>query len=177
MTLRIQVHQGDADGMVSGAAHTTADTVRPALQLLPSKTPAGKNRLVSSVFFMLLPDKVLVYGDCAVNVNPTSEELAQIAVASADTAAAFGLEPRVAMLSYATLGSNSGPLVEKVAEAVKMVRAQRPGVAAEGPFQYDAAVDPKTAKVKVGTIGGKGIVAAFYCYVCFLKFFNVFLTR
>lgn len=160
----MMVHQGDADGMVSGASHTTADTVRPALQLLGAKDASGKNRLVSSVFFMLLPDKVLVYGDCAVNVNPTSDELAQIGMVSADTAKAFGVEPRVAMLSYATHGSNSGPLVEKVTEATKIIKAQRPDVVVDGPFQYDAAVDPNTAKVKVKTpsqVAGRANVLIF----------------
>lgn len=141
----MMVQQGDADGMVSGAIHTTASTIRPALQVLRS----GGGSLVSSVFFMCLPDKVLVYGDCAVNVQPTAQDLAKIAITSADTAAAFGIEPRVAMLSYSTLGSGAGPDVQKVEEATKMVKEQRPDLLVEGPIQYDAAIDPAVAKVKV----------------------------
>jgi phosphate acetyltransferase len=163
----MMVKQGDADGMVSGAAHTTADTIRPALQLLGSKdAKTGKNKLASSVFFMLLPDKVLCYGDCAVNVNPDSEQLAQIAEASAQTASAFGLEPRVAMLSYATLGSNAGPLVEKVQKAVELVKpdAKEHGYDVDGPFQYDASVDPSVAEVKIkvaSNVAGRANVLVF----------------
>jgi phosphate acetyltransferase len=105
--------------------------------------------LISSIFFMCLPDKVLVYGDCAVNVDPTPEQLALIAIASADTAKAFGIEPRVAMLSYSTLGSGSGPQVEKVTEAVKLAREKRPDLKLTGPIQYDAATSPRVAKVKI----------------------------
>ncbi|KAK9820016.1 hypothetical protein WJX72_005170 [[Myrmecia] bisecta] len=141
----MMVRCGDADGMVSGATHTTANTIRPALQLL--RTP--DRRLVSSVFFMCLPDKVLVYGDCAVNVDPTAEELAQIAVTSAETAEAFEIEPRVAMLSYSTGASGSGPQVEKVALAMKLAKQMRPDLKIEGPIQYDAAVDPEIAEKKI----------------------------
>ncbi|KAI9020633.1 phosphate acetyltransferase [Hyaloraphidium curvatum] len=147
----MMVRCGDADGMVSGAVHTTAATVRPALQLLgrPDKA-TGSNKLTSSVFFMLLPDRVLIYGDCAVVVSPDSAELAQIAVSSAETARAFGLDPRVALTSFATLGSNSGPLVQKVADAVEALRGRGElPFDVDGPFQYDAAVDPEVAKVKV----------------------------
>lgn len=143
----MMVAAGDADGMVSGALHTTAATIRPGMQVL--KAPGQGKTLVSSVFFMCLPDKVLVYGDCAVNVNPSAEDLARIAVVSADTAAAFGVEPRVAMLSYSTLGSGSGPDVQKVTEATALVKKMRPDVKVEGPIQYDAAIDPEVAKVKV----------------------------
>ncbi|KAG2432638.1 hypothetical protein HXX76_008978 [Chlamydomonas incerta] len=151
---------GDADGMVSGAVHTTASTVRPALQVLKSPdTP-----LVSSVFIMCLPDRVVVYGDCAVNVNPSAADLAQIAITSNDTAAAFGIEPRVAMLSYSTLGSGSGPDVQKVSEAVAIVKQRRPDIKVEGPIQYDAAIDPKVAAVKVqglSEVAGKATVFIF----------------
>lgn len=105
--------------------------------------------LVSSVFFMCLPDKVLIYGDCAINVDPDSEQLANIAIASADTATAFGIEPRVAMLSYSTLGSGSGPQVEEVTKAVAMVRKWRPDLKLTGPIQYDAATNERVAAVKV----------------------------
>lgn len=144
----MMVAAGDADGMVSGAINTTAATIRPGMQVLK---PAGAEKaLVSSVFFMCLPDRVLVYGDCAVNINPSAAELAQIAAVSADTAAAFGIEPRVALLSYSTLGSGSGPDVAKVAEAAALVRKARPDLKVEGPIQYDAAIDPQVAAVKVG---------------------------
>lgn len=154
----MMVATADADGMVSGAIHTTAATIRPAMQVLKT------NSLVSSVFFMCLPDKVLVYGDCAVNVSPSSKELAQIASVSADTAAAFGIEPRVAMLSYSTLGSGAGPDVQKVTDAVQMVKEMRPDLMVEGPIQYDAAIDPAVAKVKVKShsdVAGKANVFVF----------------
>lgn len=159
----MMVRCGDADGVVSGAAHTTADTVRPALQLLGGAGGSGK-ALVSSVFFMMLPDRVLVYGDCAVNPNPTAEELAAIARTSAATAQAFGIDPRVAMLSYSTLGSGSGPLVEKVEKATEILRASAPDLAVEGPIQYDAAVDPRVAQSKVkkeSRVAGKANVLVF----------------
>eukprot|EP00271_Cylindrocystis_brebissonii_P001269 TRINITY_DN1157_c1_g5_i1.p1 TRINITY_DN1157_c1_g5~~TRINITY_DN1157_c1_g5_i1.p1 ORF type:complete len:779 (-),score=143.11 TRINITY_DN1157_c1_g5_i1:197-2533(-) len=140
------VAAGDADGMVSGAVHTTADTVRPALQIVKT-SPATP--LVSSVFFMCLPDETLVYGDCAINTDPTAEELAMIAISSADTAAAFGIPPRVAMLSYATGDSNKGPLIQKVADATRLAKEKRPDLAIEGPLQYDAAVNPETARTKM----------------------------
>ncbi|GLC39613.1 hypothetical protein PLESTB_001956600 [Pleodorina starrii] len=156
----MMIAAGDVDGMVSGACHTTASTVRPALQVLKS----ADSPLVSSVFIMCLPDRVVVYGDCAVNVNPTAAELATIAITSADTAAAFGIEPRVAMLSYSTLGSGSGPDVQKVEEAVALAKARRPDLKIEGPIQYDAAIDPKVAAVKVhggSEVAGKATVFIF----------------
>jgi phosphate acetyltransferase len=128
--------EGHVDGLVSGAVHTTASTVRPALQLI--KTAPG-NSIVSSVFFMLMPDQVLVYGDCAINPDPSAEELAEIATQSADSAAAFGLEPRVAMISYSTGSSGSGGDVEKVREATRIVKERRPELIVDGPIQYDAA--------------------------------------
>jgi phosphate acetyltransferase len=128
--------QGDVDGLVSGAVHTTASTVRPALQLI--KTAPG-NSIVSSVFFMLMPDQVLVYGDCAINPDPSAEELAEIAVQSADSARAFGIEPRVAMISYSTGASGTGEGVDKVRKATALVTARRPELMVDGPIQYDAA--------------------------------------
>ena len=128
--------EGDVDGLVSGAVHTTANTVRPALQLI--KTAPGSS-IVSSVFFMLMPDQVLVYGDCAINPDPTAEELAEIAIQSADSAAAFGLEPRVAMISYSTGASGAGEDVEKVRDATRLVHERRPDLVVDGPIQYDAA--------------------------------------
>lgn len=128
--------QGDADGLVSGAVHTTANTIRPALQLI--KTAPGSS-LVSSVFFMLMPDQVLVYGDCAVNPTPTAEQLAEIAIQSADSAQAFGIEPRVAMISYSTGSSGGGDDVEKVRAATRLAQERRPNLIIDGPMQYDAA--------------------------------------
>lgn len=127
---------GEVDGLVSGAVHTTANTVRPALQLI--KTAPGV-RLVSSIFFMLLPEQVLVYGDAAINPNPNAEELADIAIQSADSAKAFGITPRIAMLSYSTGESGAGKDVEKVRVATGLVRERRPDLPVDGPLQYDAA--------------------------------------
>jgi phosphate acetyltransferase len=142
----MMVDTGHADGMVSGAVHTTADTIRPALQLI--RTREGVS-IVSSVFFMCLPDRVLVYGDCAVNVEPDAEQLADIAISSAETAANFGVEPRIAMLSYSTGGSGSGADVDRVRAATEAVRRRRPDLKVEGPIQYDAAVDASVAKLKL----------------------------
>ncbi|MCE1236304.1 MAG: phosphate acetyltransferase [Hyphomicrobiales bacterium] len=137
--------EGHVDGLVSGAVHTTASTVRPALQLI--KTRPGET-LVSSVFFMLMPDRVLVYGDCAINPDPTADELAEIAIQSAESAAAFGVEPKVAMLSYSTGASGAGGDVEKVRDAVAKVRALRPDLIVDGPIQYDAATVESVARQK-----------------------------
>jgi phosphate acetyltransferase len=128
--------QDEVDGLVSGAVHTTANTIRPALQLI--RTTPGVTT-VSSVFFMLMPNEVLVYGDCAVNPDPTAEELADIALQSADSAAAFGITPRVAMISYSTGTSGSGVDVDKVVRALALARAKRPELLIDGPLQYDAA--------------------------------------
>ncbi len=151
---------GEADGLVSGAVHTTAHTIRPALQLI--KTVPGCD-LVSSVFFMCLPEQVLVFGDCAVVPNPTAEELAQIAIQSADTATAFGIPPRVAMLSYSTGLSGGGEDVEKVQEATALAKARRPDLLLDGPLQYDAAVmaDVARAKAPKSPVAGKANVIIF----------------
>ncbi|WP_136193692.1 phosphate acetyltransferase [Actinomyces procaprae] len=141
----MMVHMGDADGMVSGAAHTTAHTIVPSFQII--KTKPGTS-IVSSVFLMLLEDRVLVYGDCAVNPDPTAEQLADIAISSAETARQFGVEPRVAMLSFSTGTSGKGADVDKVREATEIVREKAPELAVEGPIQYDAAIDPTVAAKK-----------------------------
>eukprot|EP01064_Diplonema_japonicum_P017955 TRINITY_DN2646_c1_g1_i1.p1 TRINITY_DN2646_c1_g1~~TRINITY_DN2646_c1_g1_i1.p1 ORF type:complete len:368 (+),score=78.35 TRINITY_DN2646_c1_g1_i1:76-1104(+) len=136
---------GDADGMVSGACHTSADTIRPALQLIGNVDDS----IVSSLMFMLLPDNVVVYADCALQVSPDAEELGIIAAASASTASAFGIEPHVAMLSFATGLSNTGPLVDKVRSAVSTAKSLvSPAVPVEGPLQYDAAVNREIALAK-----------------------------
>ena len=142
----MMVHTGEVDGMVSGAAHTTGDTIRPAFEFIKSRPGVS---VVSSVFFMCLPDRVLVYGDCAVNPRPSVEQLADIAISSADTAAAFGIEPRIAMLSYATGESAKGEQVDAVREATEAVRRARGDLKVDGPIQYDAAVDASVAKLKM----------------------------
>lgn len=156
----MMVQLGLADGMVSGAAHTTAHTIRPALQVI--RTRPGVS-VVSSVFFMALADRVLVYGDCAVNPDPSAEELADIAVSSAETAAQFGVEPRVAMLSYSTGESGSGADVEKVRRATALARSARPDLPIEGPMQYDAAADPAVAAAKLpgSQVAGRATVFIF----------------
>ncbi|MEM7662855.1 MAG: phosphate acetyltransferase [Pseudomonadota bacterium] len=142
----MMVHLDLADGMVSGSIHTTAHTIRPSFEVI--KTAPGTN-VVSSVFFMLLPDRVLVYGDCAVIPDPTVEQLADIAISSAGSAAMFGVDPRVAMLSYSTGKSGTGAEVEKVRAATEIVKERRPDLLVEGPLQYDAAVVPSVAKTKM----------------------------
>jgi len=142
----MMVHLEHADGMVSGAVHTTQHTIRPAFQII--KTKPGTS-IVSSVFFMCLEDRVLVYGDCAVNPEPNAQELADIAASSADTAKLFHVTPRIAMLSYSTGESGKGQAVNKVREAVKISRELRPDLKLEGPIQYDAAVDAGVAKTKL----------------------------
>jgi phosphate acetyltransferase len=136
MVATMMLQQGEADGMVAGAVHTTAATVRPALQILGTRPGS---RLVSSVFFMCLPDEVVVYGDCAINPRPGAEDLADIAIQSAASARAFGIEPRVAMISFSTGTSGTGSDVDKVAEATRIVREREPDLAVDGPLQYDAA--------------------------------------
>jgi phosphate acetyltransferase len=156
----LMVELGLADGMVSGAAHTTAHTVRPALEIV--RTTPGVS-VVSSVFFMCLENQVLVYGDCAINPVPTAEQLADIAISSAGTAAAFGIEPRVAMLSYSTGASGSGSDVDKVSRATELVRTRAPELLVEGPIQYDAAIDPSVARTKLpdSKVAGRATVFVF----------------
>lgn len=154
------VHQGSADGMVSGAAHSTAATLRPAFEII--RTTPGSS-LVSSVFFICLADRVLVYGDCAVNADPDAEQLAEIAIQCSETAAAFGVEPRVALLSYSTGASGHGTDVDKVRKATEIVRRARPDLPVEGPIQYDAAVEPAVAAAKLpgSAVAGRATVLVF----------------
>jgi phosphate acetyltransferase len=151
---------GDVDGLVSGAVHTTANTIRPALQLIKTAPEAS---LVSSVFFMLMPEQVLVYGDCAVNPEPTAEQLADIAIQSADSAKLFGIEPCVAMISYSTGASGTGADVEKVAKATELAKAKRPDLLIDGPLQYDAASVPSVGQQKApnSPVAGKATVFVF----------------
>ncbi|MET7638526.1 phosphate acetyltransferase [Streptomyces sp. NPDC005438] len=156
----LMVREGLADGMVSGAAHSTAATIRPAFEVIRTKPDAST---VSSVFFMCLSDRVLVYGDCAVVPDPDAEQLADIAVQSAETAAHFGVEPRIAMLSYSTGTSGSGADVDKVRRATELVRERRPDLLVEGPIQYDAAVEPSVAATKLpgSQVAGRATVLVF----------------
>ena len=156
----MMIHKGLADGMVSGAAHTTAHTIRPAFEFI--RTAPGR-RVVSSVFLMCLADRVLVYGDCAVVPDPNPEQLADIAVSAADTASMFGIEPRVAMLSYSTGESGTGADVDKVRAGTELARALRPDLPIEGPIQYDAAVDPDVARTKLpgSAVAGRATVFVF----------------
>ncbi|ALS57647.1 phosphate acetyltransferase [Rathayibacter toxicus] len=156
----MMVQLGLADGMVSGAAHTTAHTIRPAFEII--RTSPGVS-VVSSVFLMALADRVLVYGDCAVNPDPTKEQLADIAISSAETAQQFGIEPRIAMLSYSTGESGAGADVEKVRAATALVRERRPDLLVEGPIQYDAAADAAVAAAKMpgSQVAGRATVFIF----------------
>ncbi|MEU4652124.1 phosphate acetyltransferase [Nocardia fluminea] len=156
----MMVYKGIADGMVSGAAHTTAHTIRPSFEII--KTVPGVST-VSSVFLMCLADRVLAYGDCAVVPDPTSEQLADIAVSSAGTAARFGIDPRVAMLSYSTGASGTGADVDKVRAATELVRERAPQLPVEGPIQYDAAIEPAVASAKLpdSEVAGKATVFVF----------------
>ena len=156
----MMLEANEVDGLVSGAVHTTANTIRPPLQLI--KTAPGSS-LVSSVFFMLMPDQVYIYGDCAINPDPNAQELAEIAIQSADTAIAFGIEPRVAMISYSTGSSGQGADVEKVKEATRIAQEKRPDLMIDGPLQYDAAVMPDVAKSKApnSQVAGKATVFIF----------------
>src|SRR5579875_1625409 len=154
------VYNGLVDGMVSGAAHTTAHTVRPAFEIIRTAPDVST---VSSVFLMCLPDRVLAYGDCAIVPDPTVEQLADIAISSARTAARFGIEPRVAMLSYSTGDSGAGAGVDKVRAATELVRSRTPELLVEGPIQYDAAVDPSVAatKLRESAVAGRATVLIF----------------
>ncbi|WP_455816704.1 phosphate acetyltransferase [Pseudomonas cerasi] len=156
----MMLESGEVDGLVSGAVHTTANTIRPPLQLI--KTAPGSS-LVSSVFFMLLPEQVLVYGDCAINPDPNPEQLAEIAIQSADSALAFGIEPRVAMISYSTGTSGAGSDVEKVREATRIAQEKRPDLVIDGPLQYDAAIMADVAKSKApnSPVAGRATVFIF----------------
>ncbi|MFA6283240.1 MAG: phosphate acetyltransferase [Desulfurivibrionaceae bacterium] len=156
----MMIHKGLADGMVSGAIHTTGDTIRPALQII--RTQPGVS-IVSSVFLMCLADRVLVYGDCAVNPDPNAQELAEIAISSAQTAKLYGIDPLVAMCSYATGTSGKGADVDKVREATRIAKELRPDLKIEGPIQYDAAVDAGVAKTKLpeSQVAGKATVFIF----------------
>ncbi len=156
----LMVNAGLADGMVSGAVHTTGDTIRPALEII--RTPPGVS-LVSSVFLMCLADRVLVYGDCAVNPDPSAEQLADIAISSAATAQMFGIAPRIAMCSYSTGASGKGQDVDKVREATAIAHEKKPELKIEGPIQYDAAVDAGVAKTKLpeSEVAGQATVFIF----------------
>jgi phosphate acetyltransferase len=156
----LMVHKDLADGMVSGAVHTTGETILPALQII--RTRPGFS-VVSSVFLMCLADRVLVYGDCAVNPDPNAEQLAEIAISSAETAAIYGIEPRIAMCSYSTGESGKGAEVDKVRQATRIARERRPDLKIEGPIQYDAAVDAGVARTKLpkSEVAGKATVFIF----------------
>lgn len=156
----MMIYKGHADGMVSGATHTTQHTIRPALQFI--KTRPGV-KIVSSVFFMCLEDRVSIFGDCAINPNPTAQELAEIAISSAETSSAFGIEPKIAMLSYSSGTSGKGEDVEKVREATEIVKKTRPDLKIEGPIQYDAAVDMAVGKSKLpnSEVAGQASVLIF----------------
>ncbi|WP_168403942.1 phosphate acetyltransferase [Erwinia amylovora] len=156
----MMLERGEVDGLVSGAVHTTANTIRPPLQLIKT---APNSSLVSSVFFMLLPEQVLVYGDCAINPDPNPEQLAEIAIQSADSALAFGIEPRVAMISYSTGNSGAGSDVEKVREATRIAQEKRPDLVIDGPLQYDAAImaDVAQSKAPDSPVAGRATVFIF----------------
>jgi phosphate acetyltransferase len=156
----LMVHSGKADGMVSGAAHTTADTIRPAFEIIRASPGVS---VISSVFFMCMRDRVLVYGDCAVNPRPTAEQLADIAINSAQTATRFGVEARIAMLSYSTGASGTGEQVDAVRRATQLVRERQPSLKVEGPIQYDAAVDVHVAALKLpgSEVAGRATVFIF----------------
>lgn len=156
----MMIHMGDADGMVSGSVNTTANTITPALRIIKTKPGAA---IVSSVFLMCLKDRVLAFGDCAINTNPTAEQLAEIAISSAETAKIFGIEPRVAMLSYSTGTSGKGVDVDKVVEARAIAKEKRPDLLIAGPIQYDAAIDQSVAKTKLpdSKVAGRATVFIF----------------
>ncbi|GEA62062.1 phosphate acetyltransferase [Vibrio comitans] len=156
----MMLEANEVDGLVSGAVHTTANTIVPPFQIIKTAPDAS---IVSSIFFMLLPDQVLVYGDCAINPDPTAEQLAEIAIQSADSAAAFGIDPRVAMISYSTGESGKGADVDKVREATKLAQEKRPDLVIDGPLQYDAAIMENVAASKApnSPVAGKATVFVF----------------
>ncbi len=156
----MMVHKGHADGMVSGAVHTTQHTIRPALQFIKTRPDVS---IVSSIFFMCLPNRVTVFGDCAINPNPTAEQLSEIAISSAATSAAFGIEPKIAMLSYSSGASGVGEDVERVRKATEIIKEKRPDLKVEGPIQYDAAVDAKVglSKLPDSEVAGQASVFIF----------------
>jgi phosphate acetyltransferase len=156
----LMLYRGEVDGLVSGAVHTTANTIRPALQLI--RTRPGI-RIVSSIFFMCMPEQVLIFGDCAINPDPDAEGLADIAIASAESAKAFGVTPRIAMISYSTLESGSGSDVDKVREATRIVQEKRPDLLIDGPLQYDAAMIPSVGEKKApgSAVAGRATVLIF----------------
>ena len=156
----MMIERGEIDGLVSGAVHTTANTIRPAFQIL--KTAPGA-KLVSGGFFMLMPEQVYFYADCAVNLNPNADEISEIAIQSADTAKAFGIDPRVALITYSTHNSGKGVDVDLMAQATELVKQKRPDLNVDGPLQYDAAVMPSVAAQKApgSTVAGKATVFVF----------------
>ncbi len=156
----MMVYKGEADGLVAGAVHTTQQTIRPAFEIIKTKPNIAN---ASSIFLMCLKDRVLVYGDCAIIPIPTAEQLSDIAITSADTAKNFGIDPYIAMLSYSTGKSGKGPEVDKVREATKIARGKRPDLLIEGPIQYDAAIDPGVARIKLpdSKVAGKATVFIF----------------
>ncbi|MGN0903518.1 MAG: phosphate acetyltransferase, partial [Succinivibrio sp.] len=156
----MMIESNELDGLVSGAVHTTANTIRPPLQIIKT---APNAKLVSAIFFMLMPEQVYIYGDCALNIDPSAEELSEIAIQSADTAKAFGIDPRVAMVTYSTMNSGKGADVDLMREATELVRQKRPDIAVDGPLQYDAAVMPDVAAQKApgSKVAGKATVFIF----------------
>jgi phosphate acetyltransferase len=156
----MMVHMGDVDGMVSGAVHSTAATIIPSFEIIKAKNPETP---VSGLFFMCLPHRVLAYGDCAINPDPNAEQLAEIAITSAETVEMFDIEPRIAMLSYSTGTSGKGKDVDKVREATRIVQQKRPDLLIEGPIQYDAAIEPDVAKTKMpdSPVAGRATVFIF----------------
>lgn len=156
----MMVYKGHADGMVSGAVHTTQHTIRPALQFIKTRPDVS---IVSSIFFMCLPNRVTVFGDCAINPNPTAEQLSEIAISSAATSAAFGIEPKIAMLSYSSGASGVGEDVDRVRKATEIIKKKRPDLKVEGPIQYDAAVDAKVglSKLPDSEVAGQASVFIF----------------
>ena len=156
----MMVYKGHAEGMVSGAVHTTQHTIRPALQFIKTRPDVS---IVSSIFFMCLPNRVTVFGDCAINPNPTAEQLSEIAISSAATSAAFGIEPKIAMLSYSSGASGVGEDVDRVRKATEIIKEKRPDLKVEGPIQYDAAVDAKVglSKLPDSEVAGQASVFIF----------------